>query len=325
VKVSIVIPNWSGQHWLETCFESLRRQTYKDFEIIMVDNGSTDDSVSFTRQNYPEVKIIELPENLGYAGGVQKGIEASRSDAVVFLNNDTEAPPQWLAELVGSLERHPEAGMATSKMVKRKDKKTLDGAGDILNWYFVPFPRGRDQLDRGQYDVEEEVFSPSGGAGIVRREMLEKVGGIDEHFFAYYEDVDLGFRGQLAGYKCIYNPKALIYHDVWGTSKRDSDFTYYHPMKNRWFLIIKNVPLSLLLIHLHKILIAEAIFWVRAVRKHKVGALLRAYGSVFTSLPRLLRERRRIRSLQVVSNPDLHRLINEKYPPSPKRVLRILQ
>jgi hypothetical protein len=195
----------------------------------------------------------------------------------------------------------------------------------MQNWYFIPFPRGRDTLDTGQFDEEAYVFSASGAACLYRKKMLDEVGLLDPAFFAYYEDVELGYRAQLAGYKCIYTPKAKILHDVGGTSKVETDFVYFHPMKNRWFMILKNTPASLFWLHFFKIMISEGIFWVRAFRRHKVRALLRAYREVLRSLPRLHRERREIRQFKRISNSELHQLILEKYPPPPRRILRILQ
>jgi GT2 family glycosyltransferase len=291
----------------------------------MVDNGSSDESIYFTEKNFPEVRIVKLPDNQGFVGAVNAGIEAAEGEFVSLLNNDTKVDSHWLEELVKTLEAHPECGSATSKILQMRDGKTFDGAGDMQNWYFIPFPRGRDTIDTGQFDDEAYVFSASGAACLYRKSMLDEIGLLDSSFFAYYEDVDLGYRAQLAGYKCIYTPKAKILHDVGGTSKIETDFVYFHPMKNRWFMILKNTPASLLWMHAHKILISEGLFWVRALRRHKVRALVRAYREVLKSLPRLRRERREIKQLKKISNSELHRLILEKYPPPPRKLLRFLQ
>jgi GT2 family glycosyltransferase len=211
--VSVVVPNWNGSSYLPACLESLRRQAYRERDVILVDNGSSDDSVQLVRRRFPETRIVCLPENLGFARAVNAGIEAATGEYVAFLNNDAEAAPGWLEELVACMERHPAAAAVSSKMLQRQDPRLLDDAGDMMTRYLRAYPRGRGEEDSGQYDEEMEVFAASGGASLWRAKVVRELGLFDEDLFAYYEDVDLSFRARLAGYECWYAPRAVVLHE----------------------------------------------------------------------------------------------------------------
>ncbi|MDQ3075850.1 MAG: glycosyltransferase family 2 protein, partial [bacterium] len=241
-SVSVVIPNWNGVDFIESCLLSLKKQTFKH-HVIVVDNGSSDNSVEIIKK-FKEVELIELSKNTGFTGGVNTGIERAleRGDEfVALLNNDAVADKNWLKELVRPIAKDKGTVICTSKIM-RSDKKHLDSTGDFLTIWGLPFPRGRNEADAGQYNKPEEVFGASGGASIYRCSFLKEYGLFDQSFFAYYEDVDMSFRAQLAGYNVRYEPKAVVYHEIGATSSKLGSFTRYHSLKNFELLYYKNMP-----------------------------------------------------------------------------------
>jgi GT2 family glycosyltransferase len=307
---AVVVTNWNGRTDLERCLPSLRAQTYKDFEVIVVDNGSTDGSLELLEAEFPEVHVIPLGENRGFATANNIGIRESNAEYIALLNNDTQVDPAWLAELVDCLERHPLAASATSKMVLMQAPDTIDGAGDVLTWSFLPHPRGHGEADRGQFEEEIQVFSASGGAALWRGDVLKSLGAFDEAFFIYYEDVDLGFRARLQGHQCWYVPTSIVLHHRGAATKGLTEFELFHPLKNRWFMIFKDTPARLLVRHLPEIVFGDAQWAHRALTNRRARAALRAYGTVLRSLPRLLRQRRSIQRSRRISLEELDRLLD---------------
>ncbi|MDB5164328.1 MAG: hypothetical protein JWS12_946 [Candidatus Saccharibacteria bacterium] len=244
--VSVVIPNWNGKDLLGACLDSLLAQTSKA-EVVVVDNGSGDGSQSYLKKNYPEVTLIELDKNYGFSGGVNRGIEhAMKAGAkyVALFNNDAIADKHWLKNILAAAETQPKSGIVTSKFM-RIDKKHLDSTGDFYSVWGLPFPRGRNELDNGQYDDKRDVFGASGGASLYRAAMLQEVGLFDETFFAYFEDVDMSFRAQLAGWKVVYAPQAIAYHHLSATTSKLGSFARYHSVKNFVLLYTKDMPAKL--------------------------------------------------------------------------------
>jgi GT2 family glycosyltransferase len=312
---SVVIPNWNGAHHLPVCLDALRGQTYPLVEVIVVDNDSTDDSVALLEKGYPEVKVVPLPENRGYAGGVNAGIRVAEGEVLVVLNNDTEADPRWLEELWAALERHPEAGSATSKILLFDQRKIFNSAGDLYGVDGIPVNRGVWQEDGGQFDQEEPVFSPCGGACALRRSMLDDLaskgqqGPFDEDFFAYCEDVDLGWRAQLAGYQCLYVPSAVVYHRLSATG--GGKISYYTG-RNFLYVLAKNYPFSLFKRNWWRIVLAQMrITWeaLRAWRGEAARARLRGQLSGLWRIPALLDKRRVIQASRVVSDEYLESVL----------------
>ncbi len=242
--ISIIIPNWNGAHHLPTCLDSLRQQTYVPFETILVDNGSADDSVPLVRNRYPDVRLLLLPENRGFAGAVNAGItQAARGEIIALLNNDTEADPGWLAGLQAALDRHPGAGMAASKILLFDLRDHFHSAGDGYGRDGIPINRGVWQQDDGQFDKEELIFGGCGGAVVYRRSMLDEVGLLDESLGSYCEDVDLNWRAQLAGWKCVYAPKAVVYHKVSATG--GGSIASYFVGRNTLWVLARDYPAAL--------------------------------------------------------------------------------
>jgi GT2 family glycosyltransferase len=320
--ISVIIPNWNGAHHLPTCLDSLRRQTHPNFEVIVVDNNSSDYSLDLMEKEYPEVRVIPLKENKGFAGGVNTGIREARGEIIVVLNNDTEADPDWLAELWAGLERHPEAGAATSKILLFDEREVIHTAGDFYTVDGIPGNRGVWQRDEGQFDQEEKVFSACGGASAFRRSMLMELASkghgeavpsqvFDEDFFAYCEDVDLGWRAQLAGYQCLFVPTAIIYHRLSATG--GGKIASYYTGRNVIYILAKDYPASLFKKHWWRIVQAQLkISWeaLKAWRGEAARARLRGQLVGLWNLPRMLRRRRDIQGRRVVSDQYLDSILS---------------
>ncbi len=275
--VSVIIPNWNGERFLGACLETLADQTYKNCEVILVDNASIDGSLALVRSRFPWVKVVPLLENRGFAAAINEGIRHSEGEYTALLNNDAQVAPQWIEELAGALDSHPEACACASKMLRLPDTHIIDGVGDGYSYCGMAFRAGQGEVDIGQYDLSREVFGACGGAAIYRRALLEEVGLFDEDFFMYYEDVDLAFAIQFLGYKVLYVPTAIAYH-VGHPNTGRSKFIQRLTTKNTINVMMKNMPLTLALRlapklfrgHLHRTLSSIAWGWFDA---HLLGWL----------------------------------------------------
>ncbi len=304
--ISVIIPNWNGAQHLPDCLDSLRRQSYPRFEIIVVDNGSTDASLTLLARDYPQARLIALGENRGFAPACNLGLRAARGEILVLLNNDTEADPFWLQALVDAFARHPGAGAIASKMLLFDQRDHLHTAGDFYRLDGTPGNRGVWQQDEGQFDAEAPVFSACGGSAAYRRAMLDEIGLLDEAFFFSCEDVDLGWRAQLAGWPCIYAPNAIVYHKVSATGA--GVVNSFYDGRNFIYLIIKDYPWSLLRHHWRDVCRAQARIpqeALRAWRGEAARARLRGQLAGLRGIPRMLRARRAVQRARRASDADL--------------------
>ena len=237
--------NWNRKELLRACLASLARQTGVRFETIVVDNGSTDGSADVAEQEFG-ARVIRNHENRGFCGANNQGIAAAGGEFIALLNNDAEAEPGWLQALVDACSKDAAYGMAASKVLEWEDPTRIDKVGHLI------FPdgqnrgRGTGALDRGQYDQEEEVLWPDGSAALYRKSMLDEIGGFDEDFFAYADDAELGLRARIAGWRCIYTPKAVVRHHRGSTLGKSSVRRLELIERNRVLLALKLFPLSLL-------------------------------------------------------------------------------
>lgn len=272
-SVSILIPNLNGRHHLEDCLNALRQQTYQDFETLLIDNGSSDGSQAYVRRHFPEVQLLELGHNRGFTGACLAGWAVAQGQLIILLNNDTQADPRWLAEVVAAFERHPEAGAVASKMLLFDRRDHFHTAGDFYRVDGIPGNRGVWQLDVGQFDEAIEVFGACGGSAAYRRAMLEQIGFLDDDFFFSCEDVDLAWRAQLAGWRIRYVPTAVVYHKLKATG--GSVVGSYYDGRNFLYLLWKNYPTSLLKRYWPAIVRAQ---WniTRQALRHWRGAAARA-------------------------------------------------
>ena len=293
--IAVIIPNWNGAHLLRTCLDSLRRQSLRGFETIVVDNASSDESRELLAREYPEVRLVPLSENRGLAGGVNAGIRATEARIIATLNNDTEAHQDWLQELVRALEDHPDAGSAASKMLLFDRRDVIHSAGDYYGLDGVPGNRGVWERDDGRYARKELVFGACAGAAAYRRQMLEDVGLFDEAFFMYCEDVDLAFRAQLLGYRCIYVPTAIVYHMLSATG--GGPLASYYCGRNFLRVVAKDMPAPLLRRHWPRIVGAQLRLAAQAlthIREPAGRASLRGQLDGLRDLPAAWRSRRQL-------------------------------
>lgn len=239
-RVSVVIPNWNGAELLARVLDSLGGQLYQGFETLVVDNGSTDTSLALLESEFPETRVVALPTNLGFAGAVNAGIEKARGEIIALLNNDAVADPGWLGALVDALDRHPEVGSIASRMLDLGDPGRIDSAGDQLGIF--PSNIGHGEPDDARFREPAYVLSACAGAAAFRRELFEDVGLFDERFFAYMEDVDLGVRAQLRGWDCLYEPRAVVYHEGSQTSKRMPDRRFFLLARNSLLIFFQFMP-----------------------------------------------------------------------------------
>jgi GT2 family glycosyltransferase len=269
-SVLIVVLNWNGIKDTEKCLDSLVHQTYRDFKILVVDNGSIDDSLERLRKiekKYDKISLAINKHNKGFSGGANTGIKYALKrgfDAVTLFNNDAEADENWLAELVKGL-KEPNTSIVTGLLL-HEDGKTIDSTGDYYSTWGMPFPRNRgDNTDKAP--ESGFVFSGSGGASLYKTALFKEIGLFDESFFAYYEDVDVSFRTQLAGHKIYFTNKAIAYHKQGATSKKIPGFTVYQTFKNIPLLYTKNVPAGLLLPIGVRLFLLYVLIFANAVKK----------------------------------------------------------
>lgn len=248
VLVSVVIVNFNGEALLEDCLVSLNDQVCKDFEVIFVDNGSSDCSAEKALRLMPRVRLVKLKENAGWARGNNIGIEATQGKYIVVLNNDTRVDKSFLGEIVQVAEADERIGMVAPKILNFSDSRFIDSVGGLIICRDgIAQGRGRGEMDQGQYDHLKEVLMPSGCAGLYRKRMLDEIGLFDDDFFAYCEDSDLGLRACWAGWKAVSAPKAIVYHKYSATSGEYSPAKLYFVERNHFYVVFKNYPLSLIM------------------------------------------------------------------------------
>jgi len=308
-RLTVAIPNHNGRHLLEDMLTSLERQTFRGFTTVVVDDCSTDDSLVYMCASWPRVEIVRLDRRVGVTAALNACLARAGTELVALFNNDMELEPSCLAELVAELDRHPDLGSVTPKMLDFVDRNVIDGAGDMLNWRGGGRRRGHGERDGGQYDEAEDVFGPCGGAAVYRRAALQVVGGFDEGYYAYYEDVDWAFRAQLAGFRCRYVPSAVLYHHGSATLGRGfTDFNGYHLWRNPVWLIAKCVPGPALVRHLPQLLRGQLGNLYAALRARKLHIWARAMRDALRGLPAALRKRRAIQRERAISVSRLEEL-----------------
>jgi GT2 family glycosyltransferase len=250
MTISVIIPNYNGAEYLKVCLDSLSRQTFSAFDIVVVDNGSSDDSCKMLNDFYKNVKLVELDKNYGFPTAVNVGIKSSTGSYFVLLNNDTEVEADWLQKLYDCISKDNRIFSCSSKMVRYNERNKIDDAGDgytILGWAY----KTGDGEDREKYSRNKNIFSSCAGAAIYNRDSFEKTGYFDENFFAYMEDVDIGYRAKIYGYKNLFCSDAVVYHIGSATSgSKFNSFKVKLAARNNIFVVYKNMPILQLLINL---------------------------------------------------------------------------
>lgn len=321
MNIAVVVLNWNGITDTEKCVESLVTQTYKSFKILIVDNGSSDDSISRLKQlreTYPEKIILQIePKNLGFAGGVNVGINyalKNNYDAVALFNNDAVADKNWLKNLVIALELNPDISITTGCLV-HANGKTIDSTGDFYSIWGIGFPRDRN-ISSAKASKAGYVFGASGGASLYKTSLFKEIGLFDESFFAYYEDADISFRTQLAGRKVYYTKDAIAYHEQGASSSKIPGFTVYQTFKNLPLLFWKNTPLFLL----HKIgfrfLLLYILIFINAVKKGSGWPALKGIStSIYYFWTSALWSRIKVQRMRKVSTRYIWSILYHDLPP----------
>ena len=323
MRVSIIIVNWNGLKHLPECLDSLESQSFRDFETIVVDNGSGDGSLDYLRGR-PGVKLVPLPENVGFAAGNNAGLPLARGEYVITLNNDTKAEAEWLTRLVAVADAHPEAGMVASRICAYDDPDRIDSLGIAVC---------RDGMSRGEFrgrrfsslslERVAEILFPSACVALYRRAMLDQIGFFDPDFFAYCEDTDLGLRGRLAGWGAVLARDAVVYHKYSMTSGAFTPFKLYLVERNHYFAAVKNFPLPLLLLvpfftvgrYLRQ---AQVVFSGKGsggefqgsgARSACIWALVRGMRDALLALPALLQKRAAVMAKRRIGSKEMIRLL----------------
>ncbi|HEX5229148.1 MAG TPA: glycosyltransferase family 2 protein [Bryobacteraceae bacterium] len=327
--ISVVVVTWNRRNLLQACLQSLTRQNLNQpFEVVVVDNGSTDGSPEMILKEYVkstrfDLKLIRNSDNRGFCAANNQAFAASNTEFVALLNNDAEAEPDWLGNLLAAFDGRPDVGMAASKILVHEDPRRIDKAGHLIYPDGQNRGRGSGELDRGQYDRMEEILWPDGCAAMYRREMLDKIGGFDEDFFAYADDAELGLRARIAGWKCIYTPRAVVRHHRGATLGVRSSQRLQLIERNRVLLAAKLFPWSLLWLNgFYYALRLAAGVWAAITGKGEVGkypgvsgkftaagALLIGDLKAIPLLPRMFAKRREIARIRKLSPREVRRLI----------------
>ncbi len=309
-KVSILILNYNGGNLTQECLRALMFQTFRDFEIIVIDNGSSDDSLRAIQEflalssSSTAAKLIPLKSNTGFSGGNIEGMKYARGEYIALLNNDTEPDRLWLEELVKAMNTHPEAGICASKMLVY-GTGIIDSAGDGFSTLLKGFKHGEGE-EAERYSVQKYVFGACAGAALYRRSMIEDIGFLDENFFLIHEDTDLNFRAQLYGWKVVYVPTAVVGHKVRSSIGHMSDMAVYYTLRNSEFVRIKNVPFNLLMRCLPEFILGSiAEFMYFAVKYGKAKMFFKAKRDALRMLPEMLRERKQIMKNKKMSDKYL--------------------
>jgi len=324
-RVSIIILNWNGLSYTLGCLESLKKITYADYEVIVVDNGSEGDDVRALKDKYEGyIHIIENDRNYGFAKGnnigIKYAVENFDPQYLMLLNNDTIVDPEFLTELIRVAESDDRIGSCQSKILSLEDPRTIDAVGLWFCKGIIPVQIGYGKRDEGQYDHICEVFGACACSALYRREMFDQVGLFDEDFFAYIEDVDLAWRARLFGWKCLYIPTSLVYHSHSATG---ASIKQYFISRNITFYMFKNAPLDMVFLHMRAMMwiipmtmvsIPMTILKALKHRDHRHLEDLRpmfigwkAQIAAFYSIPRMLKKRRKLQSARLVSDSEINR------------------
>jgi GT2 family glycosyltransferase len=309
-EVTFAILNYNGRELLAPVLASISKQSVQGFVVHVVDDASTDGSLAYLAEQWPGVIVLPTERNLGVSAAMARAVATTETPYLALLNNDLELDPLWLGEMLAELARHPDAAAADGKMLTFENRKTLDGAGDVMGREGYPRRRGQGERDVGQFDAPCEVFSATGGAALFRRAAFETVGVFDADLGAYYEDVDWGFRARLLGMTARYVPKAVCVHRGSATTGRDPGRYAALIVRNQLIVLLKNFPGALLARQLPSIAFFQ-VKWLVFDMLHGVGhAHLQGLAGAFRLLPQTLRKRRAIQRSRTASWREVLRALS---------------
>ncbi len=312
-RVSVIIVNWNGERYLARCLAALQAQTHPPAEILLVDNASTDGSLAVIRQ-FPAVRLLAQDHNTGFAQGnnLALAVAAASSNWIALLNPDAFAEPEWLAALLQAARQHRDCAVFASCQLDAADPQRLDGVGDAYHISGLPWRKGYGRRRTAVDDQAREIFSACAAAALYRRDALQAVGGFDEDYFCYVEDVDLGFRLRLAGHACRYVPTAIVHHVGSATTGgQHSDFALYHGHRNLVWTFFKDMPAPLFwpLLPLHLALNLFSLVWF--ARQGHGRVLWRAKRDALRGLPAIWRKRQAVQRERRIRIGALWRLLEK--------------
>jgi GT2 family glycosyltransferase len=302
-RASVIIVNYNGREYLEECLRSLLDEDCRHYEVILVDNASTDGSAEYVERIFPEVSVIRNETNQGFGQGSNLGVRRARGTYLAFLNPDTVVEPGWLEVLIAALEADTLAGLATSKILLLADPERINTCGNEIHCTGLTLCRGMG-MGRNAFADLIEVSAVSGAAFAIRREIFESLGGFDEAFFLYMEDTDLSWRARLAGYRCVYVPQSVVHHDY---SLRLGVRKTFYQERNRYLMLLKNLRWRTLLVLLPALLLGEVVTWgfVLLRERRHLANKLQAYAWIVKHWAQVMENRQRTQALRKVRDRDL--------------------
>jgi hypothetical protein len=306
VKVSFVTPHWNKLDLLKQSLKSLEKQTYQDFEIVIIENGSTDGSVEFIETHYPSIRLIKLPENVGYAPAANMGIRESRGEYIAFYSNDVYAEPDWLERMVEVLDNEPSIGFCGGKILSNDNPDLIYAAGDTYTLGGYPFNIGQGEKNGEKFDSMREVFCVCTAAALFRKRVFDDVGLLEDMYFAHGDDTDLCLRAQLGGYRGLYVPDAVVYHEGGASSNVMSRDFIFRTNRNALMTFIKDYPFPIMVRHLPQIV--QTFVLSLLYTPHKKAALLGRM-NVLGYLPYLLKRRWQIQRSRRASLEYIERMM----------------
>lgn len=317
--VSIVIVNWNGMEWNENCIRSLLTQSYKNFEIIFVDNDSNDGSCEIIENKFKKfnIKFIKNKSNRGFAGGNNDAIPYLSGDYVLLLNNDTEVPREFLENFIGAFKKNTRIGVAQPKILQIENKKLFDSAGSFFTrtGILYHYGNGKNNVDR-IYKKQYPVFSVKGASLLIKKDLLTKIGLFDEDFWCYYEETDFCHRAWVLGYECWYLPEAFIFHKIGGTSSRfNNSKIQFHNFKNKILSATKNYEISTLLWLIPTMLLINtllSIIWLIQGDFSKALSIYRAYIWNIKNINNTLRKRKKIQENRINTDAMIFKLVGRR-------------
>ena len=311
MTTAVVILNWNGKKMLERFLPSVTAHTQGDAEVIIADNGSTDESLDFVRAQYPGLRIIELDKNYGFAGGYNRALQQVQADYYVLLNDDVEVTPGWIEPVVAQMQQHPDTAICQPKLLMYDQRDTFEyagGAGGFLDKYGYPFCRGRMftslEQDNGQYNTPGEIFWASGAAMFVRADVWHQLGGLDDDFFAHMEEIDFCWRAKNAGYRVEYCPQSTVFHVGGGTLPKSNPHKTYLNFRNNMALLYKNLPKRRLAWVMCSRIVLDYVAGFKFLMERKpkeFSAVVDAHKAFYKWLPQLKKKRQGLKQQSRVS------------------------
>lgn len=312
--ISILLVSWNSGEHLPHCLKNLEQQSFKDFEIIIIDNGSTDNGVTNLDEKYPSLNLSvkKLESNQGFAAANNIGAHLARGKWLALLNADAFPEPDWLEQLVKATQEHPKFNFFASRQIQARNPELLDGIGDVYHISGLAWRQGYNQPAHQAGLSPREVFSACGAAALYLREKFIETGGFDTDYFSYFEDVDLSFRLRLAGGRCLYVPTAVVHHLGSASTGLSSDFAVYHGHRNLIWTYFKDMPFTLFWLYFPLHVMVNIYLALAFLIRDKRSIVLKSKIDALRGLPAVLRKRKYVQQLRSVETGEIHHIMNRE-------------